>query len=197
MRRKWSTSAGPTNRHRVRQHVAPGLRVPRANTRPPWPNGGGRLRRRTHEPGRNGGERTSDVSIGTLVSGSLLRRAGHTAGARPLLPRRRGQVPGEQPVVVLSHAFWQRRFNGDPDILKKPLRLNNRDVLGRRRRRSRVPGTHVIGTDVWVPMAMVAVAARQQHRDADRACAASGTWRIGRLEARRDDGTGARPSSTR
>lgn len=32
---------------------------------------------------------------------------------------------GEQSAVVLSHAFWQRRFAADPEIVGKPIRINS------------------------------------------------------------------------
>ncbi len=66
-------------------------------------------------------------------------------------------IPDERPVVVLSHAFWQRRFHGDPDILRKPMRLNNRDFSVVGVAEPGFQGASLVGTDVWVPMAMVAV----------------------------------------
>ena len=56
---------------------------------------------------------------------------------------------------MLTHAFWMRRFAGDPAVLERPLRLNNTDftVVG-----VAEPGFrgHVdVGTDLWVPMSMV------------------------------------------
>ena len=33
--------------------------------------------------------------------------------------------PGENPVVVLSHAYWERRYNGDPHVLGSMLKLGN------------------------------------------------------------------------
>jgi predicted permease len=33
-------------------------------------------------------------------------------------------VPGQAPVVILSHAFWQRAFGGDPAIVGKTITLN-------------------------------------------------------------------------
>lgn len=33
-------------------------------------------------------------------------------------------VPGQAPVVILSHAFWQRAFGGDPAIVGKLITLN-------------------------------------------------------------------------
>jgi len=40
--------------------------------------------------------------------------------------------PGAPPVAVLSHAFWQRRFGGDPAIIGQLLRLGgtSRQVIG-------------------------------------------------------------------
>jgi predicted permease len=35
------------------------------------------------------------------------------------------RVPGAQPVVVLSHAYWTRRFARDPGVLKQTLLVNN------------------------------------------------------------------------
>ena len=50
----------------------------------------------------------------------------HILGARPLygrllLPE---DGPGKEPVVVLSHAFWRRLFNSDPNVIGKSLTLN-------------------------------------------------------------------------
>jgi putative ABC transport system permease protein len=40
--------------------------------------------------------------------------------------------PGGEPVAILSHAFWQRRFGGDPGIIGKSLTLDgrSRQVIG-------------------------------------------------------------------
>jgi predicted permease len=35
------------------------------------------------------------------------------------------QTSGADPVVVLSHSFWQRRFAADPSVLNRTIRLNN------------------------------------------------------------------------
>src|SRR5262245_36733421 len=34
-------------------------------------------------------------------------------------------APGKSPLAVLSHAIWQSRFGGDPNILGRTVRLNN------------------------------------------------------------------------
>src|SRR5690242_4837068 len=63
---------------------------------------------------------------------------------------------GVNPVLVLSHSFWQRRFGGDPNIVGKTVRVNDRpyQVIG-------VAPEAFVGTkfalamDIWTPMSMV------------------------------------------
>ena len=50
-------------------------------------------------------------------------------GVRPLLGRgfRTGEdQPGADPVLVLSHAFWQNRLGGDPGIVGRTFEMNDR-----------------------------------------------------------------------
>ena len=57
------------------------------------------------------------------TSSSLFRLLGAKAlYGRLLLPDE--DVPGKAPVVVLSHAFWKRAFNADPNIVGKTIVLN-------------------------------------------------------------------------
>jgi predicted permease len=63
------------------------------------------------------------VSI-DYVSGDLLA----TIGVPPLLGRwitMDDEAPGRPPVVVLSHAYWQRRFGSDPSVVGKTLDLHS------------------------------------------------------------------------
>jgi putative ABC transport system permease protein len=63
--------------------------------------------------------------------------------------------PEAAPVVLLSHAFWQRRFGGDPAIIGKTLTLSgqSRTVIGIMPPRSR--SLHSLElTDVWQPLAI-------------------------------------------
>src|SRR6478736_264941 len=100
---------------------------------------------------------TSERVIGSLVSGSYF----DVLGTRPVVGRffraDEDRVPGERPVVVLSHALWSRRFNSDPDILSRPLRLNNLDFTVVGVAEEGFQGSSMVGTDLWVPMAMVQV----------------------------------------
>jgi predicted permease len=76
-------------------------------------------------------------------------------GVRPAAGRAVGAeqaAPGGEPVVVISHALWQRRFGGDPAIVGRSIRVNARPftVIG-------VAPEGFAGafrgllTDVWVP----------------------------------------------
>ena len=62
---------------------------------------------------------------GELVSGNYFE----VLGVRPAVGRvftlDDDRVPGAQPVVVLSHAYWTRRFGGDPGVLNQTLLVNN------------------------------------------------------------------------
>ena len=39
------------------------------------------------------------------------------------------QTPGLHPVVILSHLFWERRFNADPSLVGKSVMLNRRAYI--------------------------------------------------------------------
>ena len=56
-------------------------------------------------------------------------------GVSPLVGRGPGPADaadGAEPVTVLGYKFWQRQFGGDPGVLGRKLRLNDkvRTVIG-------------------------------------------------------------------
>ncbi|MGH9312686.1 MAG: ABC transporter permease [Vicinamibacterales bacterium] len=65
---------------------------------------------------------------GLLVSGNYFS----ALGLRPALGRFFGPDEvaraGAEPVVVVSHGFWQTRFNGSPDAVGQTIRVNDRDL---------------------------------------------------------------------
>src|SRR5213594_3626674 len=80
-------------------------------------------------------------------------------GVRPALGRaflpEEESTPGGHPVVVLSHAFWQRRFSGDSNIIGRSLTLNRHafTVVG-----VAAPGFRGtmggLAFDLWAPVMM-------------------------------------------
>src|SRR5262245_56695826 len=52
-----------------------------------------------------------------------------TLGFQPMLGReftREEEIPDESAVVILSHSLWRRRFDGDPTIVGKTIRLSGK-----------------------------------------------------------------------
>src|SRR5216683_1005449 len=63
-----------------------------------------------------------------FVSGNFFQLLGiHPYLGRFILPSE-GNMPGADPVVVLSYRYWKTRFNSDPDILNKPAMVDGRAV---------------------------------------------------------------------
>jgi predicted permease len=66
------------------------------------------------------------------------------------------QRPGSHPVVILSHLFWERRFNSDPDLVGRTVTLNQKPytVVGIAPENCpHEPGVFVPPA-VWVPFMM-------------------------------------------
>jgi predicted permease len=89
------------------------------------------------------------------VSGNYFAALGAATVLGRALTAADDQTPGAQPVVVLSHGFWQRRFGSDPEIVGKVLILKSQPftVAG-------VMAPDFIGTgkrvpDMWTPLTML------------------------------------------
>jgi putative ABC transport system permease protein len=92
---------------------------------------------------------------GELVSGNYFE----VLGVQPALGRvftlDDERVPGGHPLVVLSHAYWTRRFGSDPNILNKSLLINNVQMTVVGVARSGFSGVQLGKTpDVFVPLMM-------------------------------------------
>jgi MacB-like periplasmic core domain len=60
---------------------------------------------------------------GQLVSGNYYSVLGVNAAlGRAILPDD-DRAPGQPPVCVISHNYWQRRFAGDPSVVGKTIHL--------------------------------------------------------------------------
>jgi putative ABC transport system permease protein len=76
-----------------------------------------------------------------------------TFGVVPALGRGfslENEKPGQDQVTVLSHAFWQKRFAGDPSIINKTINLDGKacQVIGVMSPEVTLPQS----ADLWVPM---------------------------------------------
>jgi predicted permease len=131
---------------------------------------------------RNGG---SERVIATQVSWNYFDVLGTRTALGRFFRADEDRVPGERPVVVLSHALWVTRFDSDPAILEKPLRLNNHEFSVVGVAEPGFQGSSMIGTDLWVPMAMIQVV--RGRADANMLTEPRAVWHVavGRLK----DGT--------
>ena len=66
----------------------------------------------------------AEFSTGQFVSGAFYPGLGIPAAlGRPLGPN--DDVPSADPVVVISHQYWERRFASDPRVIGNTLTINN------------------------------------------------------------------------
>ncbi|KAA6459080.1 FtsX-like permease family protein [Acidobacteria bacterium AB60] len=93
-----------------------------------------------------------------LVSGNYFAALGITAATGRVFAPGEDQIPGGNPVLVLSHAFWQRRYRADPQVLGSIVRIGTTPftVIG-------IAPPEFTGTsinpqvpDFWVPLSMQA-----------------------------------------
>ena len=62
-----------------------------------------------------------EPAVGELVSGNFFAALGLTPAAGRFFTADDDRVAGAHPVVVLGHAYWQRRFAGDPAVVGRTL----------------------------------------------------------------------------
>jgi predicted permease len=70
----------------------------------------------------------TESAPGMLVSGSYFPVLGVKPAIGRLLAPGDDRAPGESPVVVLSYAYWQRRFALDPGVLNQPIVVNGQTM---------------------------------------------------------------------
>lgn len=70
----------------------------------------------------------AEVVAAEIVSGNYFQTLGVGAGLGRTLTPADDVTPGGHPVAVLGHAFWKRRFGGDPKIVGSTLRINGYPV---------------------------------------------------------------------
>jgi predicted permease len=90
-----------------------------------------------------------------FISGDVFDRLGIRAMKGRVITTQDDAVPGASPVAVVSHAFWTRRFGGDPNAIGRWFGLEGRQfqIVG-------IADQDFAGvepghpTDVWMPYAM-------------------------------------------
>ena len=67
----------------------------------------------------------SEVVTGEMVSGNYFPLLGVPAAAGRLFTAQDDLREGENPYAVLSYAYWQTRFSGDPSVIGRRILVNN------------------------------------------------------------------------
>ncbi|MGC2888487.1 MAG: ABC transporter permease [Candidatus Acidiferrum sp.] len=97
----------------------------------------------------------TDRASGELVTGNFFEVLGVQPAVGRVFSQDDDRVPGAQPVVVLSHSYWERRFGSDPSVLNKVLLINNVEMTVVGVAQSGFFGVQVGKTpDIFVPMMM-------------------------------------------
>lgn len=126
-----------------------------------------------------------------LVSGTYFPVLGVNANLGRVLTETDDQNQGGHPVAVVSYAWWQQRFGGDPSAVGKTVKIDNLDytIVG-------VAPKDFFGTtvgtapDLWIPLAMEKQLP-PAHWDGRNDPAAQSLYVIGRLK----DGVSAEQAS--
>jgi putative ABC transport system permease protein len=97
----------------------------------------------------------TDRATGEVVTGNYFEVLGVQPAIGRVFTQDDDRVPGAQPVVVLSHSYWKRRFGGDPSVLNKALLINNVEMTVVGVSQAEFSGVQVGKTpDLYVPMMM-------------------------------------------
>jgi macrolide transport system ATP-binding/permease protein len=98
---------------------------------------------------------TAERAWGGLVSGNFFQVMGLRPAAGRLFTPQDDVTPGGHPVVVISHAYWQRRFSGDPGIVGRQVTINNTPMTVVGVAPAGFIGSFLgVAASAWVPMAM-------------------------------------------
>ena len=109
-----------------------------------------------------GGENQVEQIWGEAVSANYFDLLGVTPHkGRTFLPDE-GLVPGRNPVVVVSHGLWQRRFKSDPDLIGKTITVNEQPLtvigIAPPQYTGMIRG---FASEIWVPVMMLPVLDQQ------------------------------------
>jgi len=103
------------------------------------------------------GEGQTERANGELVSGNYFDVLGVVPAIGRVFSQDDDMVPGANPIVVLSHGYWVRRFGGDTNILNKTLVVNGQSMTVVGVSRAGFMGVQIGQTpDVFIPIMMKA-----------------------------------------
>lgn len=103
-----------------------------------------------------GGENQVEQIVGETVSGNYFDLLGIAAQKGRTFLAEEDLAPGRNPVIVISHGLWQRRFNSDPDLVGKTVAVNEQTLTVVGIAPPQYTGMfRGLSIEVWVPMTMM------------------------------------------
>jgi predicted permease len=94
----------------------------------------------------------SDTAYGMTVSLNYFDTLGVTPAAGQLFRAAGREDSRNNPFVVLSYAFWQRRFKGDAGIIARTIQVNGEHLQVVGVAAQDFHGTSIVSPDLWLPM---------------------------------------------
>jgi len=113
--------------------------------------------------GRGGAE----LVHGNIVTTNYFAVLGLRPAAGRLFRAADGEDPGASPIAVLSHRFWTRRFNKDPEIVGRTVQLNRQPFTVIGVAPEGFQGMSVVLPDLWIPTSMASVIDARASRAGD------------------------------
>jgi predicted permease len=113
-----------------------------------------------------GDSQAAERVFATPVTGNYFAVLGATAAAGRLFDADVVDRPGADPVIVLSHRFWTRRFNRDPSLIGRTILLNRASFTVIGVAAEGFQGSGVRAGDLWLPMTMSSAASSLANRTA-------------------------------
>ena len=107
-----------------------------------------------------------DRLMATAVSGNYFATLGLDPAAGRLILPSDGELGGTQPIAVLSHSYWSRRFGASPSIVGREVRIDGRPFTIVGVAPENFHGTFtLLSSDLYVPLELFQPQARLSNRD--------------------------------
>ena len=108
----------------------------------------------------------TDRLLATAVSGSYFSTLWLDPAAGRLILPSDGELGGSEPIVVLSHAYWTRRFGGSASVVGREVRIDGRPFTVIGVAPENFHGTFtLLSSDAYLPLELAQSSARLSNRD--------------------------------
>jgi predicted permease len=105
--------------------------------------------------GLSADKRADRIAV-NYVTGNYFSMLGVSPGAGRLILPSEGRTYGADPVIVLGHTYWKKRFNGDPSVVGRAVLVNGQPFTVVGVVPERFTGTYtLIEFDAYMPFAMI------------------------------------------